>query len=75
MFNLKDMLKSKKVTFVKYRDGELIYATECGFEFPVPIADAKGADFEKEMNAMMFMRWVRKHLEAMQSLRHPLLEE
>jgi hypothetical protein len=37
--NIKDMVKNgKKATFIKYNNGQLIYGTECGFEFPVPIA-------------------------------------
>jgi hypothetical protein len=28
---------NQKIAFQFYRDGKLWYATECGFEFPVPI--------------------------------------
>jgi len=36
---LKETVKNKKVRFKLYRDGELWYETEDGFEFPVPITD------------------------------------
>ena len=36
---LKELVKGKKVRFRFYRDGEIWYATDGGFEFPVPIAD------------------------------------
>lgn len=62
MYNIKEMLKGKKVHFVKYRKGELFYSTECGFEFPVPTSDTGDGEFLNEDNAMMYMRWVRKHI-------------
>ncbi len=62
MKDLKDMVKNKKVKLVHFRAGELIYTTECGFEFPVPISDTGNASFLPEDNAIKFMRWIRKHL-------------
>jgi len=59
MYNLKEMLKGKKVHFVKYRKGELIYSTECGFEFPISVDDTGDGTFLAKDNAMTFMRWVR----------------
>ena len=53
----------KKVRFVRYRKGNLIYTTECGFEFPVPIEDVGDAQFLAEDKAMLFMRYIRKQLE------------
>ena len=66
MYNLKDMVKSKKVHFVKYRKGELIYSTECGFEFPVAIADTGDGAFLAEDRAMTFMRWIRKQIDSIE---------
>lgn len=61
---LKDMVSDgKKVRFVKYFDSQLWYQTESGFEFPVPITDIGTATFLPEDKAMLFMRWIRKHLE------------
>lgn len=67
MKNIKDMVKNKKVRFVHYRSGELIYKTECGFEFPVPISDTGHASFLVEDNAIKFMRWIRKQMEIMEN--------
>lgn len=52
----------KAVHFRFYRKGELWYATDCGFEFPVPINDTGDADFLATDRAMLFMRYIRKHL-------------
>ena len=62
--NLKEMVKDhKKVRFSFYRNGELWYVTECGFEFPVPIDDSLGdAVFLDEDKAILFMRWIRPHI-------------
>ena len=59
---LKDLVKGKKVHFRYYRDGELWYATDDEFEFPVPIADTGTGIFKAEDGAIQFMRWIRKHL-------------
>jgi hypothetical protein len=61
---LKEMVKNnKKVHFKFYRDSQLWYSTECGFDFPVPISDIGNATFLAEDRAMLFMRYIRKHLE------------
>ncbi len=61
---IKEMVENnQKVRFRFYRDGQLWYGTECGFEFPVPIADAGTATFLAEDKAILFMRYIRKHLE------------
>jgi len=63
MNSIKDMVKDgKKVKFTHYRLKELWYETECGFAFPVPIEDCGDASFLAEDKAMMFMRYIRKHL-------------
>ena len=54
---------SKKVHFVRYQDGNLWYRCEgTSFEFPVPTSDAEGAVFLPEDKALVFMRWIRKHV-------------
>ena len=64
MLSLKEMVKDqKKVHFSFYRKGELWYKTEDGFEFPVPISDCGDAVFLNEDKAILFMRYIRKHLE------------
>ncbi len=53
----------KKVQFVRYQSKELWYKTECGFEFPIPIEDTGDAAFVTEDKALLFMRWIRKHVD------------
>jgi hypothetical protein len=61
---IKEMVENKqKVRFRFYRDGQLWYATECGFEFPVPISEAGTATFFAEDKAILFMRYIRKYME------------
>lgn len=69
MSTLKDMVKGKKVTFSFYREKELWYKTEDGFEFPVPIEDIGGAVFLSEDKALLFMRWIRKHMKTIENAR------
>ena len=52
----------KRVRFIHYRDSELWYETECGFEFPVPISEAGTATFHAEDKAILFMRYIRKQM-------------
>jgi len=51
------------VTFEYYRDGNLFYKTESGLRFPVPVSDIGNATFMASDRAMLFMRWIRQHLE------------
>ena len=61
---IKEMVENnQKVAFRFYRDGQLWYATECGFEFPVPISEAGTATFLAEDRAILFMRYIRKYIE------------
>ena len=61
---LKEMVQNnQKVAFRFYRDGQLWYVTECGFEFPVPISEAGTATFLAEDKAILFMRYIRRHME------------
>jgi hypothetical protein len=61
---MKEMVENnQKVGFRFYRDGQLWYSTECGFEFPVPISEAGTATFLAEDRAILFMRYIRKHIE------------
>lgn len=65
-YNIKEMVKDKTVKFTRYRKGELYYETECGFEFPVPISDVGDATFKSEDKAILFMRYIRKHISEME---------
>jgi hypothetical protein len=63
--NIKEMVKdNKQVTFEFYRKSELWYKTECGFMFPVPIKDCGDGTFLPKDKAMMFMRYIRKQIQA-----------
>jgi hypothetical protein len=62
MQTLKELVKGKKVKFRFYRDGELWYGTDDGFEFPVPVTDTGTGVFKAEDGAIQYMRWIRKHL-------------
>jgi hypothetical protein len=61
---IKQMVENnQRVRFRFYRDGQLWYATECDFEFPVPVSEAGTATFFAEDKAILFMRYIRKHME------------
>ena len=70
MLNIKDMVKdNKQVTFVHFKEGELWYRTEDGFEFPVPVADVGNATMLARDKALLFMRYIRKHLDMLNEAR------
>ena len=70
--SIKDIVRAPNVaTFVKYFDQQLWYEieyTEDGesktYIFPVPIEDIGMATFLAEDKAMLFMRYVRKYMQA-----------
>lgn len=65
--SIKEMVANgKKVQFQFYQNKELWYITETGFEFPVPIDDTGNGMFMKEDKAMMYMRYIRKHIESIE---------
>ena len=55
------MVKNKNVRFSFYREKRLFCRTEDGFEFPVPIDG--NATFLAEDKVILFMRWIRKHID------------
>lgn len=61
--NIKEMVSdNKKVKFIHYKDQNLWYETETNFQFPVPIEDIGNATFLAEDRAMLFLRYIRKHV-------------
>ena len=65
MNTIKDMVKdNKQVYFQYYREGNMYYQTECGFEFPVPLSDVGTATLLKQDKALIFMRYIRQHMSA-----------
>ena len=70
MRTLKEMIvNNQKVRFSFYREGQLWYETECGFRFPVPIEEAGTATFLAEDRAILFMRYIRKYITALERAR------
>lgn len=57
------VINNQQVHFQFYRQGELWYRTDTGFEFPVPTSDMGDAVFSRDDKALLFMRYIRKHLE------------
>ena len=70
LISIKEMIRdNKQVTFAFYKDNALWYRTDDGFEFPVPIADVGGATMLATDKALLFMRYIRKHVEMLASAR------
>lgn len=70
MLSVKDMVKdNKQVTFVHFREGELWYQTEDGFQFPVPVIDLGTATMLATDKALLFMRYIRKHADMLTQAR------
>lgn len=68
MLNIKNMVSdNKKVSSVRYQNKELWYITETGFEFPVPIEDTGNGAFLSSDKALLFMRWIRKHIDVVKT--------
>lgn len=64
--DLKPYIKGQ-VRFQFYRDNSLWYQTDSGLLFPVPISDIGNATFLVEDKGILFMRYIRKHLESMEN--------
>lgn len=61
-YNIKELV-SGSVHFLEYRKGNLWYTTApVGFKFPVPIEDIGDATFLASDKGILFMRYIRKHL-------------
>lgn len=71
---------NREAAFVRYSDGQLWYAITYAapdstpaqphvvtFEFPVPIDDTGTGVFLAKDKALIFMRWIRKHLSYLQA--------
>lgn len=67
-FSIKDLVGGgRTVSFLHYRQNELWYVTDNGFEFPVPINDTGDGIFLAQDKAILFMRYIRKHLDMLKS--------
>ena len=65
MYTLKELVKDTVVHFIEYRKGNLWYTVSGyeDFQFPVPIEDTGDGVFKAYDKGMLFMRYIRKHLE------------
>jgi hypothetical protein len=64
-FSVKEHVNNgQRVRFKFYRAGILYYETEKGLVFEVPVSDCGDACFKDEDKAMLYMRWIRKQIEA-----------
>jgi hypothetical protein len=67
---IKEMVAhGRKVQFTHYKNGDLWYVTETGFAFPVPIADIGDATFLATDKAVLFMRYIKKHMAMLEQAR------
>lgn len=70
--SLKDLLMwedgvKRSAFLLMYRGGQLWYEVEGkDFVFPVPIDDTGSGTFERDMDAVQLMRWIRIHLQALE---------
>lgn len=58
--------------FTRYLDGNLWYEVEnlngnYNLEFPIPIEETKGGVFPSQIKAITLMRWIRSHVELINS--------
>lgn len=63
--NIKDLVKDNVVNFVRYREGNFIYSVEKdgkALEFPVPLEELGTATLLAQDKAILFMRYIKKHL-------------
>ena len=66
---LRDHVKGN-VSFNYYRDDSLWYLTDSGFKFPVPIEDIGNSTFLAKDRALLFMRYIRKHMAVIKEARN-----
>lgn len=66
--DIKTMVQGgKQVRFTRFQSGQLWYSTECGFEFPVPVEEVGQTPYLAQDKALLFMRFIRKHIQHIQS--------
>lgn len=73
MITLKEHIQGF-VKFSHYFDGNLWYKTETNFVFPVPISDIGNATFLDKDKGILFMRYIRKHMEYVSFVSEELLD-
>ena len=68
-YNIMEMVKDKQVNFKFFRGVNLYYETECGFVFPVPVADVGDATFLPTDKAIFFMRYINKAIKEINEMK------
>ncbi len=63
MLSIKEMVAGKSVKLMHFCQDELWYVTEDGFEFPVPLSETGSAKWLPEDKAILFMRYIKKHVD------------
>lgn len=67
---------SGQVVFQFYKDNALWYKTTAtDFLFPVPIEDIGNATFLAKDKGLLFMRYIRKHLDTIKSAEQEIANE
>lgn len=64
MKTIKEMVKDKRVHFDFCRGTSLYYKTDDNFLFEIPISDLGDAVMPRDDKAILYMRWIRKQMEA-----------
>jgi len=74
--NVKEIVNNnQQVEFMRFQQGELWYKAENGFEFPVPVDDTGLAAFNSKDKAMLFMRWIKRHLDYIEAAKSGKVEK
>lgn len=66
-YDIETMVKDKRATFIYFKNNELWYTTDDGFEFPVPIGHVGDAKFLPSDRAILFMYWIRQRIKLIES--------
>ncbi len=63
---IKELVKGTTVRFMHFQHGEFWYEVlDKDFTFPVPLSDIGDGRLLPEDKGMLFMRYIRKHLEVL----------
>lgn len=63
MRTIKDMVRDNQRLYSFVTLTAALLQTTCGFEFPVPLDDVGNATLLAQDKALLFMRYIRKHID------------
>ncbi len=67
MNSITDLVRDgKKTTFMFYKEDELWYKTDDGFEYPIHVKETKGGIFLNKDKAIYHMRFIRPHFKMLE---------